>query len=282
MEFHERLYKIRKVNKLTQAEVAHRCNMAVRTYQNYESGMRTPRTDVIEKLCKVFEISNTVLMDDHSFNEYLKSKSSNNFGVQKIDRDDGKKTMRKMITLSAPMAPLVAGSLSLGPLGFPFMLTALGAAGFGTLLFSKMIKKDFEKKDLDNNLKALYKELSNIAIMNNNIQANAIPLNEIYTELAGTTQSDDAKIEDYKKFLQLNKAVTLFQKITTVLLNKERLCQKAIDYLETVPFQPDAYNSCIEEILLVEKDQRVIIEEINKEMLDLKNKGFFDNYEELE
>ena len=59
------LYKIRKLNGLTQAEVAEKADISDRTYADIERGSVTMRIDSFLKICKALKITpNDILVDD--------------------------------------------------------------------------------------------------------------------------------------------------------------------------------------------------------------------------
>jgi transcriptional regulator with XRE-family HTH domain len=58
----ERLKDIRLKSRLTQSEMAEKVGVALRSYQNYESGDRFPKKSVRNKMCKAFNLTETELV----------------------------------------------------------------------------------------------------------------------------------------------------------------------------------------------------------------------------
>ena len=56
LDFGKELIKVRKARGLTQAEVAEKCNVAIRTIQRIESGVVKPRSSTIKIISKSLEI----------------------------------------------------------------------------------------------------------------------------------------------------------------------------------------------------------------------------------
>lgn len=60
------LYKVRKVNGLTQSEVAEKAELSDRTYADIERGNTMMRVDTLLKICNALHITpNDILVDDN-------------------------------------------------------------------------------------------------------------------------------------------------------------------------------------------------------------------------
>lgn len=57
MTFTEKLWRLRKERKLTQAQAAAGCGMSLRGYQNYEHGEQEPSMSKLIVLADFYEIS---------------------------------------------------------------------------------------------------------------------------------------------------------------------------------------------------------------------------------
>lgn len=64
MELKDKIARMRKVKGLTQLELAKKVGITKRAIQNYESGNRTPRLDVITKIAQALEVDTHELMSD--------------------------------------------------------------------------------------------------------------------------------------------------------------------------------------------------------------------------
>ena len=56
LDFGKELVKIRKARGLTQAEIAEKCNITIRTIQRIESGAVKPRSSTIKIISKSLEV----------------------------------------------------------------------------------------------------------------------------------------------------------------------------------------------------------------------------------
>ena len=63
MEISNNIIKYRKLNGITQADVAGKLSITRQAYSHYETGRRVPPLDVMEKLCSVFGIDMNTLTD---------------------------------------------------------------------------------------------------------------------------------------------------------------------------------------------------------------------------
>jgi transcriptional regulator with XRE-family HTH domain len=63
VRFRTRLKELRTVQHLTQEQAAERCDLSVKTYQFYESGLRSnPRLSTLEKLARGFGVDVSALL----------------------------------------------------------------------------------------------------------------------------------------------------------------------------------------------------------------------------
>lgn len=62
MDIKDRIKALRKNHSMTQSQLALELGVTLRCVQNYESGARYPRRGIIEKICKVFDVSNEYLV----------------------------------------------------------------------------------------------------------------------------------------------------------------------------------------------------------------------------
>lgn len=64
MGFKENLRRLRERAGLTQAELARRAGVPFRSYQNWETGSREPRLQVLPPLAKALEVTVNDLLED--------------------------------------------------------------------------------------------------------------------------------------------------------------------------------------------------------------------------
>ena len=57
MEFHNKLYNLRKQKGLSQEELANRLNVSRQTISKWEAGQTTPELEKLRNLAKLFNIS---------------------------------------------------------------------------------------------------------------------------------------------------------------------------------------------------------------------------------
>lgn len=62
MDIKDRIKALRKNHGMTQSQLAVELDVTLRCVQNYESGSRYPRRGIIEKICKVFDVSKEYLV----------------------------------------------------------------------------------------------------------------------------------------------------------------------------------------------------------------------------
>ena len=63
VDFGRRLTKLRKLQGMNRTEFAKACGIAISSMQNYETGLRMPQADILQKMAKVLRISMDSLMD---------------------------------------------------------------------------------------------------------------------------------------------------------------------------------------------------------------------------
>ena len=78
------LTKLRKQNKLTQMELAEKINYSDKAVSRWESGEVTPDVEVLNELCKIYNVPITILFEE-------------NLDVVKAHKDSKKKTNNKII-----------------------------------------------------------------------------------------------------------------------------------------------------------------------------------------
>lgn len=65
MELKDNIARLRKVRGLTQIELAKKIGVTTRAIQNYESGTRVPRIDVVTKIANALEVDVDDLVSDN-------------------------------------------------------------------------------------------------------------------------------------------------------------------------------------------------------------------------
>lgn len=77
MELKERLAKLRRMKKLTQAQLAKEVGVTTRSIQNYELGTRVPKMDTLAKIAEVLGVDEKALVSDE---EYFVIEANQKFG----------------------------------------------------------------------------------------------------------------------------------------------------------------------------------------------------------
>lgn len=68
MELKEKIARLRKLNGLTQVELANKIGITSRALQNYEMGTRTPKIDTLTKLAYALDVDvNDLVTDNEHF-----------------------------------------------------------------------------------------------------------------------------------------------------------------------------------------------------------------------
>lgn len=89
----EKIKEIRKSKKITQQELAEKCNLSKNALWNYENNKRTPNIDVLTKISNALEININLLLDEKKYLDYLvrQSLKSEIDGVDNNSIEDQKK-----------------------------------------------------------------------------------------------------------------------------------------------------------------------------------------------
>ncbi|MDO4536267.1 MAG: helix-turn-helix transcriptional regulator [Clostridium perfringens] len=69
---------LRKTKKITQQELATKCNLSKNALWNYENNKRTPNIDVLTKIANALEININLLLDEKKYLNYLVRQSLKN------------------------------------------------------------------------------------------------------------------------------------------------------------------------------------------------------------
>lgn len=86
MELKDKLSRLRKIAGLTQIELGKKAGVTTRAIQNYESGSRIPRLDVLSKLAYALEVDVDDLVSD---NEHFIIKAKEKYGSKgKVDAEE--------------------------------------------------------------------------------------------------------------------------------------------------------------------------------------------------
>lgn len=71
MTIGENIKKYRKINNITQKDLAEKLNVTIRTIQNYESNNREPKIDTLKSIASILNISLNELLYDKSIKENI-------------------------------------------------------------------------------------------------------------------------------------------------------------------------------------------------------------------
>ena len=104
MEFHNRLYNLRKQKGLSQAELANRLNVSRQTISKWEKGLSTPDLEMAIQFCDLFQIS----LDELLKEERMERKLS----LEDIMRTN-KRNQRQLVLLMSSVFFLLTGALGL-------------------------------------------------------------------------------------------------------------------------------------------------------------------------
>lgn len=86
MELKDKLSRLRKIAGLTQIELGKKAGVTTRAIQNYESGSRIPRLDVLSKLAYALEVDVDDLVSD---NEHFIIEAKEKYGSKgKVDAEE--------------------------------------------------------------------------------------------------------------------------------------------------------------------------------------------------
>ncbi|MBQ7132798.1 MAG: helix-turn-helix transcriptional regulator [Oscillospiraceae bacterium] len=99
MEIKDRIKSLRKKNSMTQSQLAEQVGVTLRCIQNYESGARYPRKNIIYKISEIFDVPYDYLASgvndlesENQAQEFLKN-AGLIFAGGKLSEDDKDKVM---------------------------------------------------------------------------------------------------------------------------------------------------------------------------------------------
>ncbi len=98
MDIKDRIKSLRKQHGMTQTQLADLLGVTLRCVQNYESGARYPRRNIIEKICGVFNVSHEFLLsgtasgESEDLQKFLES-AGMIFAGGKLSEEDKDKVM---------------------------------------------------------------------------------------------------------------------------------------------------------------------------------------------
>lgn len=79
--FSRNLVRFLQINSMTQAELAERLNVSTATTSNWCNGVKSPRMDKVDKMCKIFGCMRSDLMEDKG---YLQGKKKSSGIILKV------------------------------------------------------------------------------------------------------------------------------------------------------------------------------------------------------
>lgn len=85
MKLNENIKKYRKINGLTQSELAKKLNVTTRTIQNYESGNREPSFDMLVRIAVNLNVNVKSLVDSDECEKLIKKKEENKPAFKSLD-----------------------------------------------------------------------------------------------------------------------------------------------------------------------------------------------------
>lgn len=87
MKTSQKIRQCRKINGLTQADLANKLHVSRKTISGWETGRSYPDTDSLIELCNIFSIStDDLLRDNRQLNQYVlqEGKAKKNLGIEEI------------------------------------------------------------------------------------------------------------------------------------------------------------------------------------------------------
>ncbi len=94
MELKDRIAKIRRMRRYTQAELAEKVGVSTRAIQNYEAGTRIPKKDTIAKIADVLMVDEKAFVSDE---DYFVIEANEKYGSK------GKADAQKLIASAAAL-----------------------------------------------------------------------------------------------------------------------------------------------------------------------------------
>ena len=85
MKLNENIKKYRKINGLTQSELAKKLNVTTRTIQNYESGNREPSFDMLMRIAVNLNVDVESLVDFEECKKLIKKSKENEIAFKSLD-----------------------------------------------------------------------------------------------------------------------------------------------------------------------------------------------------
>lgn len=85
MKLNENIKKYRKINGLTQSELAKKLNVTTRTIQNYESGNREPSFDMLMRIAVNLNVNVESLVDYEEYKKLIKKREENEIVFNSLD-----------------------------------------------------------------------------------------------------------------------------------------------------------------------------------------------------
>ena len=94
MELKDRIAKLRRMRKYTQAELAEKVGVSTRAIQNYEAGTRIPKKDTIAKIADALSVDEKAFISDE---DYFVIEAKEQYGSK------GKADAQKLIASAAAL-----------------------------------------------------------------------------------------------------------------------------------------------------------------------------------
>ena len=85
MKLNENIKKYRKINGLTQSELAKKLNVTTRTIQNYESGNSEPSFDMLVRIAINLNVNVESLVDYEEYEKLIKKREENDTAFKSLD-----------------------------------------------------------------------------------------------------------------------------------------------------------------------------------------------------
>lgn len=85
MKLNENIKKYRKINGLTQSELAKKLDVTTRTIQNYESGNREPSFDMLVRIAINLNVNVESLVDYEEYEKLIKKREENEIAFNSLD-----------------------------------------------------------------------------------------------------------------------------------------------------------------------------------------------------
>lgn len=278
MKSKDRVAKIRKIQGLTQKQVAEKAGLTVRAVQNYELIDRQPKGEFLSKLAKGLGVPESALLSDEGFNRFMVKRNKSRI-VDAIMGDANQKGVKGLAKLGVGLTllggdialqkkakrtlPLAIGASMPLVLGSALPLAIASLIGIGGI---SAVRAAIDKsKHIDSILKAAYREMSRVEGLIVLINDKMSIIRHEYEQRAISMQQEDLDVADHKEFIQLSHLISTYQAYLGLLEQKRDYCSLLISEIEENSGKTTKMlNELLEEISNIEKHEHELADVIMK------------------